>query len=142
MPGPAPNEHRRRRNAPTVEWIDLPAEGRTARVPALPDHVTLAKRGRAWWKRAWKHPAATQWHLDDRSVVARRAELEDIWGETKDLRLLAEMRQAETLLGLNAKGRKEMRWRIVDAGGEVVEQATREDEVAKRREKRRKRHAS
>ena len=33
-----------------------------------------------WWKRAWKHPAATQWHLDDRSVVARRAELEDLWG--------------------------------------------------------------
>lgn len=66
--------------------------------------------------------------------MVRRAELEDAWGSTKDPKYLAEMRHLEAALGLTAKARKEMRWRIVD-GDAVVEQngkaAT--DELAERR---------
>lgn len=90
MPGPLPSENTRRRNAPTIPTTELSASGRKGRAPGLPDHYTLGKSGRAWWKWAWKLPQACAWDSGVLYVVARRAQLEDD---------LAAIEDADKLLG-------------------------------------------
>lgn len=75
--GPAPNPNSRRRNKPTIVGTELPAEGRTGRVPAVPEPYKLGGAGRAFWKWAWKLPQATQWDEGARYFAVRRAQLED-----------------------------------------------------------------
>lgn len=135
MPGPAPHART------DVEWVDLPADGRTEGIPNPPD--SLGSAGEDWWRRSWCSPAAVMWDANagEFDTAKRRAELEDVWQREREPKVLTEMRQCDLLLGLTAKARKELRWRIVSDDGDVVEQATREDEVAQRREERRKRHA-
>lgn len=114
MPGPAPSPGRQPRPGRDLPWIDLPKSGRKGRPPAVPGHVRLRKAGRAWWAMAWKTPEASQWGDADRLTAARRAELEDMWQETGEAKLLTEIRHLDTALGLTAKAKKELRWRIVD----------------------------
>jgi len=129
-----PDEQRIRRNAPEIPWTDLPAEGRHGRAPALPKWAALDATGKAWWAWAWKLPEATQWHEAQLPSVVRRAHLEGLWQSTEDVRLLAEIRQLETILGMTPKARRELRWRIVD-GDEIVEENGRKvpDDLAERR---------
>ena len=123
MPGPAPSANRQPRPGRDLPWIDLPKAGRKGRPPAVPAHVQIRKAGRAWWNMAWKTPESTQWGESDRLSAARRAELEDMWQETGDPKLLTEIRHLDTALGLTAKAKKELRWRIVDdaaTGGQTA----------------------
>ena len=137
MPGPVPKPdgQRARRNVSELAWTDLPAVGRSGPVPKPPAGSGWSARGKAWWKDAWGTPSATQWgDRGDYWSAVRRAELEDAWGSTKDPKYLPEMRHLEAALGLTAKARKELRWRIV-AEGVVVEQngEAKRDELADRR---------
>lgn len=77
MPGPLPNEQRRRRNAPTIPTTNLPAGGRVDPAPMVPDFVDLGSAGLSWWAWAWATPQAAAWALGHEGVVARRAALED-----------------------------------------------------------------
>jgi hypothetical protein len=77
MPGPPPNPQARRRNAPTIATTVLPAEGRTAPPPDVPEQYELGESGMAWWDWAWRVPQATQWDEGTTYLVARRARLED-----------------------------------------------------------------
>lgn len=77
MPGPLPEEARRRTNAPTIPTTVLPWSGRTDPPPRLPPCLKLGKAGRAWWRWAWSTPQAAAWALGHEGVVARRASLED-----------------------------------------------------------------
>jgi hypothetical protein len=98
-----------------LPWVDLPAGGR-GEWPDPPDY--LGEHGCEWWGRNWATPAATQWGGEEFCIVVRRAELEDLWREARNAKVLAEMRHLDTALGLTAKARKELRWRIVDEGTE------------------------
>jgi hypothetical protein len=73
--GPLPSANARRRNAPTINTSDLPAEGRQGAVPKCP--YELGDAGDRWWKWAWKLPQASKWDAGALYVVARRALLED-----------------------------------------------------------------
>lgn len=75
MPGPLPEEQRRRRNAPAIPTTKLPAEGYAGRIPKCP--YTLGPKGKAWWRWAWRTPSAAAWGVGDTYYVARRAALED-----------------------------------------------------------------
>lgn len=138
MPGPAPSTSpdRQRRPSRDLPWVDLPAKGRSGRPPAAPKSVQWTDRAKTWWKEAWATPSASQWtDRGDYWTVVRRAELEDAWAITKDAKLLSEMRHLDAQLGLTAKARKELRWRIVD-GDQVVEvNGESTDELAARRKR-------
>lgn len=77
MPGPLPEPHARRRNAPTIPTTSLPAGGRKGAAPRLPKSTDLGTAGLDWWKWAWKTPQAAAWSAGDLVMIARRASLED-----------------------------------------------------------------
>jgi len=122
------------------DWVDLPADGRSGPVPAVPFTVDLGTNGLAWWGHQWRSPSATQWLESDWPSVVRRAQLEDEWQTSQraeierepgvvprpvSTALLAEIRHLDATLGLTAKSRRELRWRIVDEAG-----VSENDEVA------------
>lgn len=128
-----PDGERVRRAEPIHPWVDLPKSGRPGRPPAVPKWATLTAVAKQWWAWAWKLPEATQWHDAEVASVVRRAELESSWQETGDAKFLAEMRHLENALGMTAKARRDLRWRIVD-GETIVEQNGKPaDELARRR---------
>lgn len=114
MPGQGqlPHPNRRRTNPPTIPTTVLPATGRRGHSPKVPPFITLGKVGRAYWQWAWHTPQAAAWADGHEATVARRAELEELWTETKGDRLLAEMRQLDDRLGLNPKAMAQLRWTI------------------------------
>lgn len=75
--GPLPNPNARRRNAPTIPTTTLPAGGRAAPAPDVPDAYPLGEAGRAFWDWAWTTPQAASWDDGATYTVARRASLED-----------------------------------------------------------------
>jgi len=101
----------------------------------------LRVAGLAWWDWNWRTPSASQWTDAEHDIARRRAELEDLWQETSETKVLAEMRHCESALGLTPKARKELRWRIVADTGEVVEQAGLTDELDGKRRTRKIRDA-
>jgi len=50
--------------------------------------------------------------------VARRAQLEERFAESGDVKLLPEMRQLDDRLGLSPKAMAQLRWKIADVPGE------------------------
>lgn len=78
MPGPLPQTNRRRRNAPTIPTTSVPVSGRKGPIPRPPKWIPLGDAGTAWWRWAWRTPAACSWSLGDVTFVARRAQLEDL----------------------------------------------------------------
>ena len=112
MPGPLPQPTRRRTNAPVIPTTVLPPEGRKGHAPKVPPFITLGKVGRAYWQYIWHTPQAAAWAPGMEVAVARRAELEDLWSETKDTRYLGELRQLEDRLGLTPRAMAQLRWTI------------------------------
>lgn len=77
-PGPLPKPDARRRNAPTIPTTELPAGGRTGRIPVIPKHLRLGKAGKAWWSWAWRTPQAAAWEGGGfEGALGLRAQLED-----------------------------------------------------------------
>lgn len=112
-----------RRNQPgeRLPWVDLPVEGRAGPVPKVPNGSRLQAAGKALWKSIWSTPAATQWGESELPQAVLLCQLHDEWNQKRDKSVLTEARHLRTALGLTAKARNELRWRIVD-GDEVVEQ--------------------
>lgn len=75
--GPLPDPSARRTHKPTIAYNTLPAEGRAAPVPEVPERYALGDAGRDWWGWAWRLPQADKWDVGALHFVARRAELED-----------------------------------------------------------------
>jgi hypothetical protein len=123
--GPAPAETRRRRNEPARgEWVDLaPLEGPVleAADPSWPDHV----------RRLWE-----AWRLDPVTAQYSSSEVAAVWELARcydDLKP-AEQRLRADGLGLTAKGKRDLRWRI---GGEVaVAPKVRRSQASSSRQKR------
>ena len=125
MPGPTPQPNRQARPGRDLAWTDLPRAGRSD-VPKLPSGHGLRAAGRRRWDGSWSTPSATQWdEVETGPQVLRLCQLEDVWQRDRDLKVLPEMRQLETALGLTPKARKELRWRIVEDGAVVEENGER-----------------
>lgn len=85
MPGPLPQQKRRRRNAPVIPTSSLPASGREGDTPEVPVGVELGVTGLAWWDWAWHTPQAAAWANGHEAAVARRASLEDDLAALRDV---------------------------------------------------------
>ncbi|MEK6327496.1 MAG: hypothetical protein AABM66_08245 [Actinomycetota bacterium] len=129
MSGPAPKQpsERRRRNPPAGgEWIELPA---TVEKPILPP---LPRRSKGRWStvtratwEAWRiDPATTQYTPADISFALHTIRLVELGHAMPTAALLAEIRLRMDGLGLTAKGKRYLRWRVADPA-EVVELARR-----------------
>jgi hypothetical protein len=122
--GPAPNppEQRRRQNAPARgEWIDIPTDARrTAPVPKLPkraDGRTWTRATRDWWTKLWAKPVAIMWDDDDDELLRLAFVREKFWAGLATAADATEMRQIEDRHGLNPKGMRDLRWRLIDSAG-------------------------
>jgi hypothetical protein len=112
--GPAPAEKRRRRNEPARgDWTDLRELDKPV-LPALPKREKgtgrWSPRTRAAWS-AWRCDAVTaQYGPADVQAAIDLAFLYEEWvrGERQ---LAAEIRQRQDRLGLNPKGKRDLRWR-------------------------------
>jgi hypothetical protein len=113
---PKPREQRRNRTEPTRgEWVALPSEF-VATMPADPPMVGKTGRRKphrrtvAAWA-AWRaDPASSQYGPAELEQVTELALVHDAYWTTGDIRLLSEMRQREDRLGLNPKGKRDLRW--------------------------------
>lgn len=112
-----------RRNQPgeRLPWVDLPVTGREGPAPKVPTGSGLRTAGKRLWKSIWATPSATQWGEAEMPQAVLLCQLQDEWEQKRDQRLLTEMRHLRTALGLTAKARNELRWRIVD-GDRLLEQ--------------------
>lgn len=108
--GPAPAEQRRRRNEPARgEWIDLqPIVNPT--LPALPEGDYPTRTRGAW--DAWRtDPASAMFGPAEVSAALDLLELHSEWARGKTM-LSAEVRLRMDGLGLTAKGKRDLRWRV------------------------------
>lgn len=127
MPGPAPKQNARRRNA-RPDWVSLPAEGRKGRAPAWP----LEGRAPGGWADLWKLPQAVMWERDNAVVQVatylsvRNAAHDALRNGEPNATLLSELRQIEDRLGLSPMALKRLQWEITQkpaesGGGKVID---------------------
>lgn len=116
MSGPPPKDadQRVRRNAAKYDYASatLPAEGRKG--PAPKPTVKLDPAEAATWRRLWKSPMATMWSVDDVEALTRYVKLARSDAALSVPAVIAELRQTETLFGLNPKGRQNLRWKLAE----------------------------
>src|ERR1700746_2687054 len=119
-PSPKPPGQRRRRNAGQSQWKELPAQGRSGRVPVLPGEEWLDST-RAWWATIWRSPMATVWQEADEDSLVRLARLRDDFrrGELP-VSALGAIQQLEDRFGLSPKSRRALQWEIERADVEAV----------------------
>lgn len=119
-PHPRPDGQRQARPGRDIPWTEIENAPRPGRVPVVPKWATLTATAKVWWDWAWKLPVARQWDEVELPMLVRRAQLEALWQETREDKLLAEMRHLEAALGMTPKARKELRWRMVDPAPKVA----------------------
>lgn len=118
--GPAPAETRRRSNAPARgDWVYLPPLEKPV-LPALPKRAkatgTWSARTRAAWA-AWRTDRVTgEYSPADIQAAIDLAYLYEEWVRGADV--AAEIRQRQDRLGLNPKGKRDLRWKVASAGGD------------------------
>ena len=117
--GPAPKANRQRRNDPTRgEWVDLPPLERPI-LPELPAGEWSERTQTAW--AAWrKDPVTGQYSDADVQAAIDLAYTYEQWVREPSAAIAAEMRQRQDRLGLNPKGKRDLRWRVTEPA-EVVE---------------------
>lgn len=110
MPGgpQIPNINRRRRNAPTIAAVDVPAAEPFNDAPAPLGF--LAQPGRDLWSHIWGQPYACQYRAADLPALTRRCQLEDQWAATRSEKLLGPMQALDDRLGLTPRARAQLRW--------------------------------
>lgn len=122
MPGPAPTDpaRRRRRNRPALAETVLSAGGAT--VPKLPAWRPWTPATRAWWKKLWTLPEASQW--DPSGVTLAPAALvfdSLVTGAGPVAALSAELPYHYDRHGLSPRARLQLRWRAEEGtAGEVT----------------------
>ena len=105
-------DQRRNKAAPMRgEWVDI--SRRVGEVPPLPEGEWHPRAARSWalW---WTDPAASQWtEAQEGEVVELLALTDEFWrGSTVRAN---EMRLRADGLGLTQKGKRDLRWRVVEA---------------------------
>ncbi|MFW6090516.1 MAG: hypothetical protein ACODAF_01495 [Actinomycetota bacterium] len=116
-PAPDPEALRRDRADDRAEWVELPAAGRTGRVPAWPLNSKASARERRLWNKLWKLPQAIEWErlqLHDQLALYVRTQVEaEEAGAPASMRNAA-VRMADTL-GVSTAGMRANRWRVAPA---------------------------
>jgi hypothetical protein len=113
VPGPPPKPGAIRRNRPTFEWVELPAEGRTGKPPKLPAWRKWHKGTVEAWNGWWSTPQATQWDESGRSLL-RWALLFDRLMTEPDcpVSVHTQIQVIEDRHGFSQRSMLNLRWRI------------------------------
>lgn len=112
MAGPAPAENRRRRNEPARgEWVDLPPIDKPF-LPELPDG-DWGEQTRVTWELWRKDPATSQYTPGEVAYALDTIRLYDQMTPSS----ANEIRLRMDGLGLTPKGKKDLRYRVVDDAG-------------------------
>lgn len=123
-PAPKPDSQRRRTNAPTFDWVTLPAAGRQGPPPELPPLRPWTSDTLDAWARLWSSSPAVAWVQDGTTLHSWAVAHHEMTQAPETGRsvaaLLAEMRAIEDRDGLSPKALLSLRWRIVDLEAEVV----------------------
>ena len=129
-PAPKPAHLRQRRNKKAgAATLPAPAEqseqAEKIKVPTLqnPDKRKFHRLTRAWWKRVWSSPMASEFLPTDIDGLARLAILVDEYYKhpegKKAKELLGEIRLQEARFGLSPVDRSRLQWEV--AKGEEAE---------------------
>jgi hypothetical protein len=112
--GPAPAAQRRRRNRPARgDWVDLPALDVPilGDMPEHPDGKSWGGRTQALWE-AWRRdPATAMWSPADYAYALDTLVLHNVMSA----RSANEVRLRMDGLGLTPKGKRALRWRMLEA---------------------------
>jgi hypothetical protein len=113
--GPLPKdpEKRQRRNA-SPATVEIPADARAVRVPALPGSKNYRPEVRRWYRTWSRSPQASLFTETDWQRLHMTAQLVDEYYRRPSAALLAEIRANETKLGATPDDRQRLRWSIVD----------------------------
>jgi hypothetical protein len=139
VPGPAPKpaHQRRRRTAPAGgEWVELPAELDAPILPPLPRRKEgkWSPRTRDTWE-AWRRdPATSQYTAADVRYALDTVYLIEHANRSSQASLHAEIRLRLDGLGLTAKGKRNLRWRV-SPPGEVIDFPQTKPKSGRRRER-------
>ena len=109
--GPAPKANRQRRNEPARgEWVDV-APPASPVLPELPEGDWHPRTIAAW--DAWRiDPASSQYGPAEIQGALDLLYLYDEWAKNPSTKLAGEVRQWQDRLGLNPKGKRDLRWRV------------------------------
>lgn len=114
--GPAPDPEALVRDRDGDEWVDLPADGRDAPVPAWP-LVDQTEREADLWAELWRLPQAFMWERQKQflevALYVRRLTEAEVAGSKTTLGTL--VRQMSDSLGLTTPGLRAARWKIVQS---------------------------
>lgn len=119
MPGPAPkaNDARRRTNALTAPGFRrLPFEGRSGPIPQWPLSLLASEDEHNLWLKLWRLPQAVMWerlHCEDIVALYVRAIVE-AQRDPSNTKLMAEVRQLDSKVGLSPKAMLDLRWEVED----------------------------
>lgn len=118
-PAPKPAHLRQRRNRKsTAATLEMPPEGERRRAPTLPnpDGRKWHRLTRAWWRRVWQSPMASEYLETDVDGLARLAILVDDFHKATSAKerkeLLQEIRLQEARFGLSPVDRSRLQWEI------------------------------
>ena len=120
MPGPAPKPaHLRQRRNKKAGATTLPdPETETTekkKIPALqnPDKRKFHRLTRAWWRRVWESPMASEFLPTDEDGLARLALLVDNYYHHPHKEILSEIRLQEARFGLSPVDRSRLQWEVL-----------------------------
>ena len=118
-PAPKPAHLRQRRNRKsTAATLEMPPEGERRRAPTLPnpDGRKWHRLTRAWWRRVWASPMASEYLETDVDGLGRLAVLVDDFHKAESAKerkeLLQEIRLQEARFGLSPVDRSRLQWEI------------------------------
>ena len=122
MPGPAPQKpaSAKRRTNPTPFFRQLPFEGRKGDPPPWPLDTPSAMES-IQWKKLWTLPQATVWEsmrCEDTVALYVRAFCEAL--HDANPKMLNEVRQLDSKLGLSPRSMLDLRWEIETPEDEPV----------------------
>ncbi|OUM99324.1 MAG: hypothetical protein BAA04_09680 [Firmicutes bacterium ZCTH02-B6] len=118
-PAPKPAHLRQRRNKKAgATTLTPPPEGERRRPPTLPnpDGRKWHRLTRAWWRRVWASPMASEYLETDVDGLGRLAVLVDDFHKAESAKerkeLLQEIRLQEARFGLSPVDRSRLQWEI------------------------------
>lgn len=115
--GPPPSEERRRRNVDTFEADAVTIEaGTRVQAPRLPGASKYLKATLDWYEAWASSPQAATFVSTDWQRLHMLAKLVDDYWRNPDVKLMAEIRQNESLLGATHVDRMRGRIKVSDTG--------------------------
>jgi hypothetical protein len=113
---PKPEDQRRNHHKPTYEWVevpDVPFKGAPKLAPRQPNGEAWPTRTKQWWAAVSSMPHCVLWtetdwqYAFDTALVAAKF-------HNGEMRMAAELRNREKLLGNTFDSRRDLRIRYVD----------------------------